>query len=318
MLKEVPDPPIVTDMAEGPLILVADDDEDIRLLLQMRLTRLGYRVITAQNGEQGLALAELHSPDLLLLDVTMPVMGGHELCRAIAARDDSPPPVIFLSANISAADQVSGLNAGAVDYVKKPFDTHELVARIAAALRIRDRMAQLERDASVDHLTGVLNRGQLDRHLNEAVMRIRRFGGELGCVLIDIDHFKSINDRFGHQTGDAVLQVVATRLSGGLRAEDMLFRYGGEEFCLLLADADAAGAATVARRSLALIASEPIAGINVTASAGVAHWATVLRYPFALLTAADEALYEAKGAGRAQAKSWVEPFVTADGEQITA
>ena len=87
---------------------------------------------------------------------------------------------------------------------------------------------------------------------------------------------------------------------------------------LLLADADAAGAATVARRSLALIASEPIAGINVTASAGVAHWATVLRYPFALLTAADEALYEAKGAGRAQAKSWVEPFETADGEQITA
>ena len=253
MLKEVPDPPIVTDMAEGPLILVADDDEDIRLLLQMRLTRLGYRVITAENGEQGLALAELHSPDLLLLDVTMPVMGGHELCRAIAARHDSPPPVIFLSANISAADQVCGLNAGAVDYVTKPFDTQELVARIAAALRIRDRMAQLERDASVDHLTGVLNRGQLDRHLNEAVMRIRRFGGELGCVLIDIDHFKSINDRFGHQTGDAVLQVVATRLSGGLRAEDMLFRYGGEEFCLLLAGADAAGAATVAR---------PVAGVD--------------------------------------------------------
>jgi diguanylate cyclase (GGDEF)-like protein len=202
--------------------------------------------------------------------------------------------------------------------VTKPFDTQELVARIEAALRIHDRLAQLERDASVDHLTGVLNRGQLDRRLNEAVTRIRRFGGELGCVLIDVDHFKSINDRLGHHTGDAVLQVVARRLSGGLRAEDAVFRYGGEEFCLLLHGTDAAGAATVARRSLALISSEPIAGITVTASAGVAHWVSSLRYPFALLTAADEALYEAKRAGRAQAKSWVEPSEIDDGEQISA
>jgi diguanylate cyclase (GGDEF)-like protein len=305
-------------MAEAPLILAADDDEDIRLLIELCLKRLGYRVLTAENGEEALALAELHAPDLLLLDVTMPVMGGYELCRAIAARQDPAPPVIFLSANTSAADQVRGLNAGAVDYITKPFDIQELNARIAGALRMRDRLAKLAHDASIDHLTGALNRGQLDRRLNETVMRMRRFGGELGCVLIDIDRFKSINDRFGHQTGDAVLQVVTTRLSGGLRAEDALFRYGGEEFCLLLDGTDAAGAATVAVRSLAAIASEPIAGIDVTASAGVAHWAPVLHYPSELLAAADEALYEAKRAGRAQVKSWVAPSETDDGARASA
>jgi len=301
-------------MADEPLILIADDDEDIRLLVQLRLERLGYRVVAAENGERALALAELHSPDLLLLDVTMPVMGGHELCRAIAAKHESPPPVIFLSAHGSPQDQVRGLDAGAVDYITKPFDTQELIARIAAALRTRDRLAALERDAAVDHLTGVLNRGQLDRRLNEAVTRIRQVNGDLGCVLIDIDHFKAVNDTFGHQMGDAVLQVVATRLSGGLRAEDTLFRYGGEEFCLLLDGTNGAGAAIVARRLLATIAAEPILGTVITASAGVAHWTPVLRYPSALLAAADAALYEAKRAGRAQAKSWSEPIAGETGD----
>lgn len=298
------------------MILVADDDEDIRLLVQLRLERSGYRVVAARDGAEALSLARAHDPDLLLLDVTMPFMGGHELCSVIAANHDTPPPVIFLSAHGSPQDQVRGLDAGAVDYITKPFDTGELVARVAAALRTSNRLAALERDATVDHLTGVLNRGQLDRRLGEAVARVKQRGGDLGCVLIDVDHFKSINDRFGHSAGDAVLQVIATRLSGGLRAEDALFRYGGEEFCLLLEETDAAGAAIVARRSLASVASELILNISVTASAGVANWTAVLGDSSGLLRAADEALYAAKRNGRAQVSSWSDSAGTkTDGPQ---
>jgi diguanylate cyclase (GGDEF)-like protein len=148
-----------------------------------------------------------------------------------------------------------------------------------------------------------LNRAQLDRRLIEAVARTTRTNGDLGCVLVDIDHFKSVNDRFGHQTGDVVLRVVATRLSGTLREGDLLFRYGGEEFFLLLEGTGAAGAITVATRSLAAIESEPIMNIEVTASAGTAHWHVGIVDPSDLLSAADAALYEAKRSGRAQVKS---------------
>ena len=291
-------------MANGSLILVVDDDDDIRLLVQVRLEILGYTVVAARNGEEGLALARTHDPDLLLLDVTMPLMGGHELCRAIAAEHAFPPPVIFLSAHGSPQDMVSGLDAGAVDYITKPFNSTELAARVAAALRTGERMAALERDATVDHLTGVLNRGQLDRRLGTAVARARQHGGQLACVLIDVDDFKVINDSFGHPAGDAVLQVIATRLTGGLRADDGLFRYGGEEFCLLLEGTSGTDAAVVAERSLASIASAPILDATVTACAGTANWNPAFAYASDLLTAADAALYEAKRAGRSQVRSW--------------
>ena len=287
-------------MAAEPLILVADDDDDLRLLVTLRLERVGYRVISARDGREALELAEQHQPDLLLLDVSMPVMGGHDACRAIAASQETPPPVIFLSAHAGPEDKVRGLDAGAVDYIAKPFNATELTARVAAALRTSTRMAALERDATIDHLTGVMNRAQLDRRLFEAVARAHRSGGDLGCVLIDIDHFKSINDRFGHQMGDHVLRVIATRLSGTLRGGDLLFRYGGEEFFLLLEGTDPDGTITVAGRSLQAIQSEPIMNIEVTASAGTANWSARFTESHELVQAADLALYDAKRRGRAR------------------
>jgi diguanylate cyclase (GGDEF)-like protein len=299
-------------VAPAPLILIADDDDDLRLLVSLRLERVGYRVVSARNGQEALELAEEHQPDLLLLDVSMPIMGGHDLCRAIASSQASPPPVIFLSAHGSPEDKVKGFDAGAVDYIAKPFNATELMARVAAALRTSSRMASLERDATIDHLTGVANRAQLDHRLMEAVARTTRNGGELGCVLIDLDAFKSINDRFGHQTGDVVLRVVATRLSGTLRGGDVLFRYGGEEFFLLLEGTDSAGTATVATRSIAAIGSEPIMNIDVTASAGTANWSSRFTEPSELLKAADLAMYEAKRNGGAQVKPSRGPDRTAD------
>jgi diguanylate cyclase (GGDEF)-like protein len=146
----------------------------------------------------------------------------------------------------------------------------------------------------------------------EAVSRTTRNGGELGCVLIDLDGFKSINDRFGHQTGDVVLRVVATRLSGTLRGGDVLFRYGGEEFFLLLEGTDAAGTLTVAARSIAAIGSEPIMNVEVTASAGTANWSPRFTEPAELLNAADLAMYDAKRNGGAQVQAWRGPDRTVD------
>ncbi len=291
-------------MDDLPLILVADDDEDIRFLVRVVLERGGFRVVAAADGESALALAGTEAPDLVLLDVSMPGMGGHELCQAITNGNPSPPPVIFLSAHATPDDRVHGLAAGAIDYIVKPFDRSELLARVSSALRTRSRMTALAQNAAVDQLTGAMNRGQLDTQLEAAVAKVLRSGGNLGLVLVDIDQFESINDRYGHSTGDSVLRVVAGRLLSVIRAGDALFRYGGEEFCFLLEDADDRGAAALARRSVEAISSQPIMDIDVTASAGAAHWAPPLTRPQDLLNAADTALYEAKRCGRAQARSW--------------
>jgi PleD family two-component response regulator len=176
-------------------------------------------------------------------------LNGHDLCVAITADNPCPPPVIFLSGRTLPKDRVLGLEAGAVDYMTKPFDAKELIARVAVALRTGRRMATLAHDASVDRMTGLLNRAQLDDRLCEAVARTIEVGANLGCVLIDLDHFKHVNDRFGH---------------------------------------------------LVAIAAEPITGLDLTASAGVAVWLPGFSEPTELLDAADAALYEAKRTGRAR------------------
>ncbi len=287
-------------MGPAPLILVADDDEDIRLLVTMRLERAGYRVVAARNGDEAMQLAAEHDPDLLVLDVSMPVLNGHDLCLALTADNPSPPPVIFLSGRTMPNDRVLGLEAGAVDYMTKPFDAKELITRVAVALRTGRRMATLAHDASVDRMTGLLNRAQLDDRLSQAVGRATAFGTGLGCVLLDLDHFKSINDHFGHLTGDDVLREIAARLRRNLRSDDAVFRYGGEEFFVLVEGGDGPSTMFIAEKLLAAIAAEPVAGHEVTASAGVAVWAPELTRPAELLQAADAALYEAKRSGRAQ------------------
>jgi two-component system, cell cycle response regulator len=303
------------EMAELPLILVADDDEDIRFLVRVVLERGGYRVIAAPDGESALRLVEEQAPDLVLLDVSMPVMGGHELCQAITAGSSSPPPVIFLSAHATPEDRVRGLEVGAIDYIVKPFDRGELLARVSSAMRTRTRMTELAQNAAVDHLTGAMNRSQLDTQLAAAVARALRSRGDLGLVLVDIDHFKSINDRFGHSTGDSVLRVVAVRLMSVIRAGDALFRFGGDEFCFLLEGTDDRGGSALAHRAVDAIASEQIMDIAVTASAGAATWSPLLARPLDLLNAADAALYEAKHSGRAQARAWSD--LTPSFDQLT-
>jgi diguanylate cyclase (GGDEF)-like protein len=187
----------------------------------------------------------------------------------------------------------------------------DMTERYRIERELREANVALERSRAAmqelamrDELTGLYNRRELVHRLTGEIDRAARTGRPLSFVLLDVDHFKSINDQFGHQTGDVVLRVIATRLSGTLRGGDLLFRYGGEEFFLLLEGTDATGAIAVATRSINAIQSEPIMNIEVTASAGTAHWHPQVMEPSDLLSAADSALYEAKRSGRAQVKSW--------------
>jgi diguanylate cyclase (GGDEF)-like protein len=234
----------------------------------------------------------------------MPDPSGFEVCRRLKADPVlAKSMVIFLSGADSTDDKIHGLNLGAVDYVTKPFDAAELRARVRSALRMKYLMDLLEKKAMVDSLTGLWNRGYLDYRLNAEVSTIRRLARPLGCVLVDVDHFKSINDRFGHPFGDHVLRAIGATMTGNCRAEDVVCRYGGEEFAVLTPGVGAAGAAVVAERMRQKVEALPFdsAGqvIKVTCSAGVADLETIgLTDGPELLAAADRALYEAKLGGR--------------------
>ena len=294
--------------ASADLVLVADDDEDIRALVALRLRKAGYEVVTAANGEEALRLAYELKPDLLLLDVSMPVMDGHEVCREIQAQGPEAPPVIFLTARSHGSAALEGFAAGAADYVTKPFRPEELLARVHANLRAKAVRDALAHEATTDPLTGLLNRRGLDARAVEAAALSRRHGRPLGCVILDIDHFKRINDTFGHPVGDQVLKTVADRIERHTRISDIAARYGGEEFLVLLLETDGEGAAAVAEKLRAAIGAEPVAilspgeevAVPITASVGVASWRPAMGEPPDLFGEADKALYEAKRRGRDQ------------------
>jgi two-component system cell cycle response regulator len=293
--------------ADPPRILVADDDPDILAMVETLLVRDGYGVVRATNGIEALDLARATDPDLLVLDLSMPGLDGYAVCREVRATSVEAPPVIFLTARTETHDRVSGLDAGAVDYIVKPFAAAELRARVRAALRTKLDGDRLRRAAATDPLTGLLNRGQLGPRVGELVAAARRTGRPLACLMIDLDFFKAVNDSYGHPTGDVVLMEVARRLDRAKRTSDVLVRYGGEEFLVLLPETDSEGALGLAERLRAAIAEAPIVAatesgeryeISIRASVGVS-WLDDGMYDATLLVAAaDDALYRAKSRGR--------------------
>lgn len=305
-------------------ILVVDDNPANIELLVAILGAQGYRCRVANNGVRALAAVELDSPDLVMLDIAMPKMDGYEVCRRIKADPRTRAlPVIFLSALNGAIDKVQAFAAGGADYVSKPFQIEEVIARVelqirlAAALReLEERHAELARInaqlrtlSQSDGLTGVANRRLLDGSLLAAWQEARARGGDVALVLIDIDHFKEYNDACGHLAGDDCLKRVAHALEAEARAANALVaRYGGEEFAVLVADPAQTDVRALAEVLRARVASEalphpasPIAPV-VTVSVGVAvltPGATL--EPALLIDAADHALYRAKQAGRNRA-----------------
>jgi diguanylate cyclase (GGDEF)-like protein len=288
--------------SQKSVVLVADDDRVTRAMVSSWLSGAGYEVIGAADGEQALDLAREHDPDLLLVDVTMPGRDGYEVCRAIQAESRTPPPVIFLTAHGQTNARVAGLDAGAVDYIVKPFANEELVARVRAALRTKAVRDGLVETASRDGLTGVFNRRELDARAEQTVALAVRHGRPVACLLLDIDHFKQVNDVYGHAAGDTVLRESARRICQASRISDIVGRYGGEEFVVLLPETDGEGAVAAADKLRAELASTAVVvgetSITVRASVGAAVWSATMSTVADLYAAADRALYRAKELGR--------------------
>jgi two-component system, cell cycle response regulator len=296
-------------------ILVIDDSLDIHLLLAARLRAEDVKLHQALTAEEGLRIAAELQPDLVLLDVDMPGTNGFEVCERLKGDPlTASLQIIFLTGTTEILSKVRGFDLGAVDYVTKPFDGEELRARVRAALRTKRFQDLLAVRAQIDGLTGVFNRAYLDRRLGEEVARCRRYGSPLTLVMADLDHFKQVNDRFGHPFGDRVLQAFADLLLSSVRATDAVCRYGGEEFVVLLPETSAQDALVVVRRVQTQLATFDLRPrgdlIQVTASWGLVDAAAIPSTSLSsevLVDRADEALYSAKRSGRNCARVYGAP-----------
>lgn len=288
-------------------VLLVDDSQDIHQLVGARLGSERVNLLHAYNASEGLELAQKHNPDLILLDLDMPGTDGMSLCRTLKQDPElSYIPVIFLTGTMDVATKVQAFELGAVDYVTKPFDAIELKARVRAALRTKRYHDLLTTKAQIDALTGLWNRGYLNDQLAIELSVVRRRERPMSLIMVDIDHFKSINDTYGHTFGDLVIQRIAELFGQVCRESDVVCRYGGEEFAIILKDTPSTGALAIAERLRQTVAELQLkAGrqqVPVSASFGVASTELVADpnqlSPEALLKATDEALYRAKAEGR--------------------
>jgi diguanylate cyclase (GGDEF)-like protein len=295
------------EVVRSPVILVVEDHADIRDLLRLQLEFDGYEVLEAESGEQAVDLLRHRHVDLAILDAELPGMSGYEVLRTLAC--DLPEVhvhVLFLSGRTSTDDIVEAFRLGAHDHVAKPFRGKELRARVAAAIQLKRRHDQLRQEnvkldsaSRTDVLTGLANRRKLEADLHALTSVARRHDQPFSVALVDVDHFKSVNDTYGHAAGDQVLRQIAQRIEDALRVEDVAGRWGGEEFLLLLPMTDLSGAHVVGERLRLAVAGESIqlddgSFLEVRISVGVATGTDV---PEVLLRA-DGALYRAKAGGR--------------------
>jgi diguanylate cyclase (GGDEF)-like protein len=319
-------------------ILVVDDSPTMLALVSDILISHGYRVRQAENGKIALDEIARSRPDLVLLDVMMPEMDGYTVCQHMR-KDREYIPVLMITAKGEPHDLVRGIESGADDYISKPFEEMELVARIKSLLRIRTLQKRLYRQNSeleaknrelerlaqaldrankeltllsvTDGLTRAYNHRHFQERLRAEFSRAERYNTLLSCILIDIDHFKQVNDTYGHPVGDQVLVRMVELLQESVRNEDLVARYGGEEFVVLLPETGGARALTLAQRIRERIEREKIrvgdsTTLRVTVSLGVAQYepagGNAVQTPDKLIGAADEALYRAKANGRNRAE----------------
>lgn len=296
-------------------ILIADDDPVSLKVLQKSVAKWDYEIVSCHNGEEAWeTLIEDDAPRLAIVDWVMPKMDGVTLCRKLRERTDAPYVyVILVTAKDAREDIIEGLEAGADDYLVKPFDPYELKVRVRAGARIvrlqEDLIAAREDyhyQATHDPLTGLWNRTAIFEILEREMDRARRLKSPLAVIIGDLDHFKSVNDNYGHLAGDAVLREVAAVIKSSVRSYDSAGRYGGEEFIIVLPGCDRDGARSRAERMRTDIGGEPIktaeGDFHVTVSLGVVSFDVVgPRDVDAVIRVADRALYDAKTLGRNRA-----------------
>ncbi len=296
-------------------VLIADDDPVSLHVLRSKLTQWGYDVLEAADGDAAWArLKESEGPTLAILDWMMPGRDGIAILHELRRRDHIEPYVyvIVLTSRNSHRDLIECMEAGADDFVGKPFDPHELRVRLRAGERIIQLQQELvcarealRAQATHDSLTALWNRGAILELLERVLGRSRREGSCLGVAVADIDFCKSVNDRLGHIAGDSVLREVARRMSSRMRPYDLIGRYGGEEFLVILPGCDAEAALSLADRLCEQVRSEIVVQgrrVSVTISIGVACWRPgVVKSTEQLIREADAALYAAKSQGRNRA-----------------
>jgi two-component system cell cycle response regulator len=296
-------------------ILIADDDDVSRLALKALLNRDGYDVATVADGTQAWdALQGEDPPRLAILDWLMDEMDGVEVCRRV--REHPGLRDVYLILLTSRGDQnhiVTGLRAGANDYVVKPFDRNELLARVRVGAQmvslhaeLAARVRELDSLATMDDLTGIANRRTFQARLEAEIARTNRYHTPLALLMLDVDHFKSLNDAHGHQAGDEVLQRMGRLLASATRNTDFVARYGGEEFAVILVNTGKSAAEETAERLRARIEAEPWPYRDVTASIGIASWRPEDGNASEMIRQADQALYFSKKQGRNQARHFLD------------
>lgn len=302
-------------------VLIVDDSPTIRTALRGLVEKMGHSVIEVEDGSEALQIYRRDRPDLVLIDVMMPVMDGYEAARQMREiRPDEWVPIIFLSSKEADQDLDRAIEAGGDDYLVKPVSFVVLNAKIRALQRIESTRVklletsrelaaanrELENLSRQDSLTGIANRRYFDSYLLSEVKRASRDREPLSLILADVDNFKAYNDCYGHQAGDDCLRHVATALkSVGKRPADLAARYGGEEFAMVLPGTTVEGAVDVAKSLVRTVEGMSIpharSGVSntVSLSQGIAsmipaHDTT----PEAIIELADQALYQAKQQGR--------------------
>ena len=303
-------------------ILVADDDPTSRLVLRAIVTKLGHDCLVAQDGSSAWDILSDQDIDVLLTDWMMPGLDGPDLCRRVRSRPADRYVYIVLTTGLDHPEHIlEGMGAGADDYLIKPVDSFAVQTRLIAAERVTGLhgklahiQAELERanrelreQSLTDELTGLGNRRRMEEDLSRAHARAARSGRPYGVAIFDIDHFKLYNDHYGHVSGDETLRRVAACIDLAVRAGECAYRYGGEEFLLLIPDGERSDAIRIAAERIreavsgAAIAHEarPSGPYRVTLSGGVSSWVPGSPVsPREVIEQADEALFRAKSSGR--------------------
>ncbi len=294
-------------------VLLIDDDPHIHDLVVFHLEDQVGSIVSAHDASSGLSLAIQESPALILLDIRMPDEDGVSLCRKLQNIPETRDiPVVFLTGCEEQDQLAQAFDAGAVDYIKKPICRTELLARVTARLRAKSNLDRIREQARVDGLTGLGNRSALDESLLERSSNWDKDGLSFSLAILDLDHFKKINDEHGHRMGDQVLSAAASSFARISRPCDSLFRYGGDEFVVIIPGEDSSDALRIVQRMVEsvdrIVLPSPRGEVRVTCSAGLiapSESQAILELS-QVLEFADQALYHAKRLGRNRAVSYSE------------